>query len=56
MQWLTSSVVVVFVLGVTNRYFYENYIGALIMLSITVLVMKWAEERIEERQHKDYHT
>lgn len=33
-QWLTSVVLVIFVVSLVNRYFYENYLSAVVLLAV----------------------
>lgn len=42
-QWLLSVVMVTFVVSLANRYLYENYVSALVLLTLVSLALTWLE-------------
>lgn len=43
-QWLTSVVMVTFVVSLANRYLYENYVSGLVLLATVALAVNWVEQ------------
>ncbi len=46
-QWLTSVVMVTFVISLANRYVYENYVSGLVLLAGVCLALGWIDGQQE---------